>query len=313
MKRITCIALLIFGLALLTADESLIIAPNGNVGINTNTPSETLDINGDVRIRGDLYSDNAIRSITDDLTIPDDLGTRIWKIYNSHATAAVTLNLTEGKSLLLQPGKMVEVTMLNGHHVILSSWEYTASKEAETIALLPPHYLLGGFYVIRPERIDGEITFSTDSGTTMDGDPTSVWSIEGEGEIECIPNGTNWSVLNYSDHGTVPDVSGNTRRTFLKTKDYMRQTGVISNNLPISISRLGAHRSSGGAFLIIYGKPFTEIPSHKMAEVRNNTAVSVEFAAASETASQGSLIFWAVTAQGDDLRTAYYEVQGPWR
>jgi hypothetical protein len=111
-KRLLVLIIIIFCTMNLSGqNEPLTITPGGNVGINTTSPQEPLDMTGDLLVEGTLYSDTFAPEVysfplgggADSHTLPDATQVRhevilLWKNGNQ-TTRVLTINTQEGQTI----------------------------------------------------------------------------------------------------------------------------------------------------------------------------------------------------------------------
>lgn len=115
-----------FGLGFSGQNPSVNILQTGNVGINTQEPTQKLDINGNVRLQGQVYDNNNVAGISGQVLSTNAQGKVVWlnNVAITPARAAVfprvdgtltslTAQTRLGTTLTLPPGKWsVNVTLL---------------------------------------------------------------------------------------------------------------------------------------------------------------------------------------------------------
>ncbi|WP_121810181.1 hypothetical protein [Mucilaginibacter kameinonensis] len=88
MKKVFLIVFLIFNSGILFAQNTFPYPASGNIGIGTNTPASTLDVNGAISVKGYNVSDTQIISVPADGTYVIASGSRIKGTYTINFEAA---------------------------------------------------------------------------------------------------------------------------------------------------------------------------------------------------------------------------------
>jgi len=129
-------------------------------------------------------------------------------------------------------GDIIDESDLN--RIVPSYDVYTITTGSNQVHALPDATLdVGEQTIKRYGAGSGKVTFTTESGQTIEGISASTWELEAIGKIVLFPSGGNWEVKIYSDRGS----NGNGNWKKLADGD-LEQDGISTSTLATNTQAL---------------------------------------------------------------------------
>lgn len=204
-------------------------APNNNVGIGTTTPTQKLDVTGNIKASSNLYADGRYLYLGLNQLYGDNSSALYYS--NNHSTVTQLImrdkeNLQYGR--LYGDGDGANFGLMDGD----GNWSYLAAKDNYT------SFRINNSEKLRLES-SGAIKFTGYTGTNHNGTPTSILGVDASGNVvKTAAAGINTPNI-YSSDGSL-----STSRTIQLDGSTLNFQNMLSGTGSVSFKGMGSSTGS---------------------------------------------------------------------